>query len=102
MTSWGPAWVGLCKTWPGRGTRICIGSDVWLYSSPGRRETSGIGAPSPSVYLGCLGRSADESPKVGRGAKGRTPIICGWDSGGFADECDIEAQALFTPATLAS
>ena len=59
------------------------GGDAWQDSGPGGIEASGIGAPSPSVHLGRLGWSEVDSPKVGRGAKGQTPIVCGWDSGGF-------------------
>ena len=52
MTSQSPAWVGLFKIWPGRENRMCTGSDVWQDSGPDRRETSSIGASSPSVHLG--------------------------------------------------
>ena len=81
---------------------MCVGSDFQPESGPGGREISSIGAPSPFVHPGHLGQSVNESPKVGRGAKGRTPIVCRWDSGGFAGYCDVEALALIAPAALAA
>ena len=66
-------WVGFCRTCLGGGTWTYVGNELLQDSGPYGRGIRGFVAPSPSVHLGCLGRSAGEEPKVGGGAEGANP-----------------------------
>ena len=65
-----------------------VGVELRQNSGPGGR---GLEALLPLVPLSTLGAWAGvpvNSPRWAEGRKGRTPVVRGWDSGGFAGCCN--------------